>query len=45
MLHNNKARTHRALETLERILEQWELLEHPFYSPDVGLNDVHQLVH
>jgi histone-lysine N-methyltransferase SETMAR len=42
LLHRDNARPHRALATRERIQElQWELLEHPPYSPDLVPSDFH----
>jgi transposase len=41
-LHHDNARPHTARATEERIQElQWELLEHPPYSPDLGPYDLH----
>lgn len=35
ILHQGNARSHRAYITHEKILElNWEILSHPFYSPD-----------
>jgi histone-lysine N-methyltransferase SETMAR len=44
LLHHDKARPHTAGATQERIREllvEWELLEHPPYSPDVVPSDFH----
>jgi histone-lysine N-methyltransferase SETMAR len=41
LIHDN-ARPYTAQTTQERIQElQWELLEHPPYSPDLALSDFH----
>jgi histone-lysine N-methyltransferase SETMAR len=40
LLHHDSAWPHTARETQERIQElQWELLEHPPYSPDLATSD------
>jgi hypothetical protein len=40
LLHHDIARPHTAPVTQERIQElQWELLEHPLYSPDLTSSD------
>jgi histone-lysine N-methyltransferase SETMAR len=40
LLHHGNARLHTARATQERIRElQWELLEHPPYSPDLAPRD------
>jgi histone-lysine N-methyltransferase SETMAR len=47
LLHHDNARPHTARATQERIQEllvQWELLEHPPYSPDLAASDFHLLV-
>jgi histone-lysine N-methyltransferase SETMAR len=45
LLHHDNARPHTARETHERIQElQWELLEHPPYSPDLAPSDFHLFV-
>jgi histone-lysine N-methyltransferase SETMAR len=42
LLHHDNARPHTARETQEGIQElQWELLEHPLYSPDLVPSDFH----
>jgi histone-lysine N-methyltransferase SETMAR len=42
LLHHDNARPHTAQATQERIQElQWELLEHPHYSPDLAHSDYH----
>jgi histone-lysine N-methyltransferase SETMAR len=42
LLHHYNARPHTAWATQEGIQElQWELLEHPPYSPDLGPSDFH----
>jgi histone-lysine N-methyltransferase SETMAR len=42
LLHHDNARSHTARATQERIKElQWELLEHPPYSPDLACSDFH----
>jgi histone-lysine N-methyltransferase SETMAR len=42
LLHLDNARPHTARVTQERIQElQWELLEHPPYSPDLAPSDFH----
>jgi histone-lysine N-methyltransferase SETMAR len=42
LLHHDNARPHTAQATQERIRElQWELLEHPPYSPDSAPSDFH----
>jgi histone-lysine N-methyltransferase SETMAR len=40
LLHHDNARPHTARATQERIQElQWEILEHPAYSPDFAPSD------
>jgi histone-lysine N-methyltransferase SETMAR len=40
LLHHDNARPHAARETQKRIQEpQWELLEHPPYSPDLASSE------
>jgi transposase len=42
LFHHDNARPHTARATQERIQElQWELLEHPPYSPDLDPSDFH----
>jgi hypothetical protein len=42
LLRHDNARPHTARATQERIQElQWELLEHPPYSPDLATSDFH----
>jgi hypothetical protein len=42
ILHHDNARPHSARATQDRIQElQWELLEHPPYSPDLASSDFH----
>jgi histone-lysine N-methyltransferase SETMAR len=44
LLHHDNARPHTARATQDRIREllvQWELLEHPPYSPDLAPSDFH----
>jgi histone-lysine N-methyltransferase SETMAR len=42
LLHHDNARPHTARATQKRIQElQWELLEHPPYSPDLAPSDFH----
>jgi histone-lysine N-methyltransferase SETMAR len=42
LLHHDNARPHIAQATQERIQElQWELLEHPSYSPALAPSDFH----
>jgi histone-lysine N-methyltransferase SETMAR len=44
LLHHVNPRPYAALATQERIQElQWELLEHPPYSPDLAPSDFHLL--
>jgi histone-lysine N-methyltransferase SETMAR len=42
LLHHNNARSHTARATQESIQElQWELLQHPPYSPDLAPSNFH----
>jgi histone-lysine N-methyltransferase SETMAR len=42
LLHHDNTRPHTAQTTQEKIQElQWELLEHPPYSPDLAHSDFH----
>jgi hypothetical protein len=44
LLHHDNARLHTARATQERteeLLVQWEILEHPSYSPHLAPRDVH----
>jgi histone-lysine N-methyltransferase SETMAR len=42
LLYHDNARPHTAPTTQERIQQvQWELLEHPPYSPDLAASDFH----
>jgi histone-lysine N-methyltransferase SETMAR len=42
LLHHDPTRPHTAVATQERIQElQWELLQHPPYSPHLASNDFH----
>jgi histone-lysine N-methyltransferase SETMAR len=42
LFHPDNARPHSARATHERFQElQWELLEHPRYSPDLAPSDFH----
>jgi histone-lysine N-methyltransferase SETMAR len=42
LLHPDNARPHTSRATQERIQDlQWELLEHPPYSPDMAPSDFH----
>jgi histone-lysine N-methyltransferase SETMAR len=42
LLHHDNARSNTAQVTQKRIQElQWELVEHPPYSPDLALRDFH----
>jgi histone-lysine N-methyltransferase SETMAR len=42
LIHHDSARPHTARATQERVQElQWELLEHPPYSPDLAPSDFH----
>jgi histone-lysine N-methyltransferase SETMAR len=42
LLHHDNARPHTAQATQDRLQElQWELLEHPPYSPDLAPSDFH----
>jgi histone-lysine N-methyltransferase SETMAR len=46
LLHHDNARLHSARPTQERIQGlQWELLEHPPYSPELASSDIHLFGH